>query len=110
MKPDITILMPQGRLDAAGVRPLETQLAELLAADCIHLLVDMSQVAYVSSVGLRMFLTTMRKARRQGGSLKLCNLNERVMQVFKLAGFDRVLSILTTREEAESSFANTSDG
>lgn len=109
MKPEITILMPQGRLDAAGVRPLETELAELLAADRIHLLVDMSQVAYVSSVGLRMFLTTMRKARRRGGALKLCNLNERVMQVFKLAGFDRVLSILTTREEAESSFANTSE-
>ena len=109
MKPEITILMPQGRLDAAGVRPFEIELAEHLAADRIHLLVDMSQVAYVSSVGLRMFLTTMRKARHQGGALKLCNLNERVMAVFKLAGFDRVLSILTTREEAENSFALPSE-
>ena len=108
MKPEITILMPQGRLDAAGVRPLETELAEHLAADRIHLLVDLSQVSYVSSVGLRMFLTTLRKARRKGGMLKLCNLNERVMVVFKLAGFDRVLSILPTREEAEKSFVNRS--
>ena len=109
MKPEITILTPQGRLDAAGVRPLETELAEHLAAGRIHLLVDMSQVAYVSSVGLRMFLTIMRSARRKGGALKLCGLNERVMQVFKLAGFDRVLSILTTREEAERSFVSRSE-
>jgi len=109
MKPEITILMPQGRLDAAGVRPLETELAEHLAAGRIHLLVDLSQVAYVSSVGLRMFLTIMRSARRKGGTLKLCNLNERVLTVFKLAGFDRVLSIMPTREEAESSFASRSE-
>jgi len=107
MKPEITILMPHGRLDAAGVRPFEAELSEHLAAGRLHLLVDMSQVSYVSSVGLRMFLTAMRKARRQGGALKLCNLNERVLQVFKLAGFDRVLSLLATREEAENSFVNS---
>lgn len=109
MKPEITIIMPQGRLDAAGVRPLETELADHIAAGRIHLLVDMSEIAYVSSVGLRMFLTTMRNARRKGGALILCGLNERVLDVFKLAGFDRVLSILTTREEAASFFVSLSE-
>jgi anti-anti-sigma factor len=106
MKPTITILMPRGRIDAAGVRPLETELGEHLAAGRIHLLIDLSQVVYVSSVGLRMCLTTLRKARRHGGGLILCNLNERVLEVFKLAGFDRVLHIVSTREEAESALAS----
>ena len=106
MNLEITILTPQGRLDAAGVRPLETELAEHLAAGRIHLLVDMSQVGYVSSVGLRMFLTIMRSARKLGGGLRLCALNPRVMDVFKMAGFDRLLHLVATREEAESSFSS----
>ncbi len=109
MKPEITVLTPVGRLDAAGVRPLETELAEHLAAGRIHLLVDMSKVLYVSSVGLRMFLTIMRSAQRKGGALKLCDLNPRVMDIFKLAGFDRVLHILSTCEEAESAFVTRGD-
>ena len=104
MKPEITLITPRGRLDAAGVRPFESELTEHIAAGRIHLLVDMSQVAYVSSVGLRMFLTIMRSARRKGGGLKLCALHPRVMEIFRLAGFDRVLHIVASRAEAEQSF------
>jgi len=110
MNPLITILTPRGRLDAAGARPLEIELHEHLAAGRVHLLVDMSQVAYVSSVGLRMFLKIMRAARQRGGALRLCQLNPRVLEIFRIAGFDRVLHIAATRAEAEESFANASDG
>lgn len=110
MNPLITILTPQGRLDAAGVRPFESELLAHLEAGRVHLLVDMSQVAYVSSVGLRMFLTIMRGARRRGGALKLCQLNPRVLEIFQLAGFDRVLHITPTREEAEQAFTGGGDG
>lgn len=106
MKSEITILTPQGRLDAGGVRPIETELTEHLAAGRVLLLVDLSQVDYVSSVGMRMFLAVMRSAHRQGGALKLCGVHPHVLNVFKLAGFDRVLSIVATRAEAESAFLN----
>lgn len=109
MKPELTILTPQGRLDAAGVRPFETEMAEHIAAGRVHLLVDLTQVDYVSSIGMRMFLTVMRSAHRQGGGLKLCGLHPHVLNVFKLAGFDRVLSIVATRAEAESSFFTPDD-
>ena len=104
MKTKITIVTPQGRLDAAGARPLETELTEHLAAGRVHLLVDLAQVTYVSSVGLRLFVTVMRRARREGGALKLCNLKPRVLEVFKLAGFDRVLAIADTLEQAQNLF------
>jgi anti-anti-sigma factor len=108
MNPRITLLTPQGRLDASGVRPFEIELQEHLAAGRIHLLVDMSQVAYVSSVGLRMFLKVMRDTHRRGGVLRLCQLNPRVLEIFQIAGFDRVLHIVQTREEAEQAFASQS--
>jgi anti-anti-sigma factor len=109
MNPEITILTPRGRLDAAGVRPFETEMTDHLAAGRVHLLVDLTQVDYVSSVGMRMFLTVMRSAHRQGGALKLCGLHPHVLNVFKLAGFDRVLSIVATRAEAESAFLAKDD-
>lgn len=104
MKEPITILKPQGRLDAAGVRPLEIELLAHLEAGRIRLIVDLSAVRYISSVGLRMFLTATREAHRRGGTLKLCGLAPRVMEVFKMAGFDRVLQVLSTLEEAERTF------
>ena len=104
MKPEITLLTPRGRLDAAGAQPLEKELAEHVAAGRTHLLVDMSQVTYVSSVGLRVFWTIMERARHNGGTLKLCALTPRVLDTFKLAGFDRILPILATRADAEDSF------
>lgn len=109
MKPEITLLTPQGRLDAAGVRPFEIELTDHIAAGHVHLLVDLSQVDYISSIGLRMFLTVMRSARRQGGALKLYGLHPHVLNVFKIAGFDRVLSIMGTRAEAESAFLPQDD-
>lgn len=100
----VTIVTPQGRLDAAGVRPLEAELLSHLEAGRNQLIVDLSAVRYISSVGLRMFLTTTREAHRRGGVLKLCGLNTRVMDIFKMAGFDRVLQILSTLEEAQRTF------
>jgi anti-sigma B factor antagonist len=104
MKSPVTIVSPQGRLDAAGVRPLETELLSHLDAGRIQLIVDLSGVRYISSVGLRMFLTMTREANRRGGVLKLCGLNTRVMDIFKMAGFDQVLQILSTLEEAQRTF------
>jgi len=103
-KTNLTILKPEGRLDAAGVRPLETELKEHLDAGRIYLIVDLSAVRYISSVGLRMFLTITRKAHQLGGALKLCAPTPRVMDVFKMAGFDRVLQILSTFEDTERTF------
>ncbi len=104
MKSPVTVISPQGRLDAAGVRPLEAELLAHLEAGRTQLIVDLSAVRYISSVGLRMFLTITRQAHQQGGVLRLCGLNTRVMDIFKMAGFDRVLQILSTLEEAQRTF------
>jgi anti-anti-sigma factor len=104
MNSAITLVKAEGRLDASGVRPLETELLAHLRAGRNHLIVDLSAVRYISSVGLRMFLTATREAQRLGGGLALFGLTPRVMEIFKMAGFDRVLQIIATLEEAERLF------
>lgn len=96
----ITLLEPQGRLDAIGVRPLETELAAHIAEGRAHLLVDLGNVRYISSNGLRVLLIAQRNAQQHNGALVLCGLNPRVFEIFEMAGFDQVFKIFETRAQA----------
>ena len=105
MTKDITVLTPCGRLDAAGARPLEAELEQHIAADQVQLLVDLKDVRYISSNGLRVLLAALKSAQKRGGALKLCCLSPRLMEIFQVAGFDRVFEIFETREQAEASMS-----
>ncbi len=56
--------------------------------------IDMGDCPYVSSAGLRAFLLGHKTATSKGGSLKLCNVQQTVMDVFKTTRFDSVLTIV----------------
>lgn len=101
---EITVLTPQGRLDATGAPPLAAELKQHLAAGHINLIVDLKDTRYISSNGLRTLLIAMRDAKKKGGMLKLCCLRPRLMEIFEMSGFDRVFEIFATRDEAEKSF------
>jgi anti-anti-sigma factor len=102
MKP--LLIKPQGRLDASRARPLEAELKQHLANGQIHFLIDLSETRYISSNGLRVLLAAHKQASKSGGALKLCGLDTRLKEIFEMAGFDRVFEILSTREQADSSF------
>jgi anti-sigma B factor antagonist len=104
MEPEIQIIAPQGRLDAAGTQPLEAELKERIAAGATRLIVDFRDTRYIGSNGLRVLLAALKLAQEQGGALKLCGLVARLKEIFVMAGFDRVFEIFETREEAEKSF------
>lgn len=103
--PDITIIQPRGRLDANGTTYLENEL-ESLASDNQHqIVVDFNQVSYISSTGLRTLLLAVRRAKRHGGDVKLCNLSAAVRKIFRMAGFDMILDIQDGEEQAVKAFA-----
>ena len=100
----ITLITPQGRLDAAGARPLETELTQHIAAGDVQLLIDLEKTRYISSDGLRALLAAQKQAKQQGGALKLCCLSRRLVEIFEMSGFDRVFEIFEDRAQAEKSF------
>jgi anti-sigma B factor antagonist len=103
MNPEITVLSPQGRLDAAGAPPLEAALKEQIDAGKLHLVVTLENTQYISSNGLRALLAAQRLAQTHGGALKLCCLSPRLTEIFEMSGFDKVFEIFETREQAEKS-------
>ncbi len=104
MSRNFVVLKPQGRLDAAGARPFEAEWKEHLASGNVHLLIDLADISYISSSGLRSLLAAARGAKRAGGMAKLCCLGARIKEVFEMAGFDRVFEIYPGRADAETSF------
>jgi anti-anti-sigma factor len=69
-----------------------------------QLVIDLSQLNYVSSAGLRVFLLASKRLSPAGGKLVLCSLQEPVKEVFEIVGFFSILSILGSRDEALKSF------
>jgi anti-sigma B factor antagonist len=105
MNPQIVLLCPQGRLDALMARQLDTDLQQHLRNGQARLIVDFKNTRYISSHGLRVLLEAQKQARENGGGLKLCSLSPRLIEIFEMAGFDRVFEIFETAEQAEQAFA-----
>ena len=90
-----------GRLDQSQTDILQNLLRNLIDDGHIQLIVDLTEVSYVNSGGLRCLVTGWREANKLGGQLILCGLNSRISQVFSTVGFDKVFQIYSTREEAQ---------
>lgn len=75
-----------------------------LVADKTRMLLDCSALTYVSSAGLRVFLTTTKKLAAAGGALRLCGLNETVKEVFEISGFQALFKVFANDAEALAGF------
>lgn len=83
----IPVLHVSGRLDASTVSILERALLRVFTLGARVVVVDMGEVSYISSSGLRVLLTARRQARERSGDLVLCNLSISVRDVFDMVGF-----------------------
>ena len=65
----------------------------------------MREVNYISSSGLKVFISAWRRAQKTGGKLILVGLTDRVREVFAVSGFDSVLPILPSVDDALADLA-----
>lgn len=80
----------EGRLDTVTSPDLEKELKDLEGVDTLTL--DFSNLAYISSAGLRVLLSA-HKAMSAKGGMKVTKVNEIVREVFDVTGFSDILSI-----------------
>ena len=89
---DKTEITLTGRLDTTTAPELETVLDEVLPATKA-LVFDMAKLEYISSAGLRLVLKAQKSMNAAGGSMKLTNVGEAIMEVFEITGFSDFLDI-----------------
>lgn len=102
--PNIKIFSPAGRLDSNNSAAFEKEILAALDAGENQILLDFSDLAYISSAGLRVVLLTAKKTKASSGKLVLCNLNESINEVFIVSGFNSILDIQANQETALTRF------
>ena len=100
---DALVASLDGRLDGSNSRAFEEAMnAEIGDSGC-SIVVDFANLTYISSAGLRAILLIAKALGAKKSKLVLCCLSERIEEVFSISGFNKILSICTTREEALAS-------
>lgn len=96
------ILRLNGRLDGASSGSLQQCIDQAIAEQKVRQIVlDMQQVHYLSSAGIRVLVSAIKSLRPLGGDLILAGIQGYAGEVLKLAGFDKLLTQFGSIEEAE---------
>ena len=91
-----------GRLDGTTAPDLEARVASIVERGDVRLVLECSQMGYVSSAGLRVLLVGARKCQQGGGKLAMAALQPECRSVMEMSGF---LSIIECHETDEAAVA-----
>jgi anti-anti-sigma factor len=98
-KNGVMVVSVDGRIDASNAPTLEQKLLALIAGGEKRLVIDCTQLEYVSSAGLRVLLVAAKRLSGDG-TLGLAALNKQIHEVFDIAGFSSIFQIYRTQDEA----------
>jgi len=90
----------EGRLDTTNYTVLEKKLMELVDNHQDKILVECSNMDYISSSGLRILLMALKKITLMKGKFALCNLQENIHEIFEISGFTSIFEIHASKEDA----------
>jgi anti-anti-sigma factor len=94
----------EGRMDALSADRLEEALAPILAGSPRAVQLDMAGVSYISSRGLGVVISTIKRLHAHGGKLAMTNLQPPVRKVFEIAAALPEESVFASAEEADRYF------
>ena len=89
-----------GRIDGSNAARFEEMLRSAIEESDRAVIMDFEQLLYISSAGLRAVLVTAKSLWKQGTTLALYSLSDRLRTVFTSSGFDRMVEIHGSRREA----------
>ena len=90
----------KGRIDAVTAPEFDKQVGEWVDADTSDFIVDLSELDYISSAGLRSILGVAKRLRGNERELTLCSLKDTVREVFDISGFRSIIPIFDSVEAA----------
>ena len=96
---EVAIVEPRGRIDSVRAGAFSDQVEELIRTGSRNLLIDLGDIAYVSSAGFRALLIARRLADEAGGKLVLCGMSRELRRLFEIGHFTELFVICATRDE-----------
>ena len=99
------IAAPSGRVDGFNAQDFHQTLTGAIGDDDTAVLVDMSGLNYISSAGLRAILMIAKALWQRKAKFMLCSLSGSISEVFKMSGFDKIIEIHSSKEDALASLS-----
>ncbi len=101
---DVTVVRVEGQLIVGNRQELKAVVDQALDQGARKLVIDCTDTGYIDSSGLGALVTMARKAREQGGELRLAGLNDDLRSLFSLTKLDTLFVIGTTVDEMLEGF------
>lgn len=100
---DYTYLALSGRMDIAGVGAIETKFTAFTASRQKPALVDISEVNFISSLGIRLFLSVAKSLHANGSKLILISPQSNIRETLQLSDISQFIPIAADTDEALNS-------
>ena len=97
---DVKIVSLRGRIDMETSPIVEKRLMSILEQGERQLVIDFSELTYISSLGLRVLVLTAKYMQKNKGELALAALSSHIHEIFKIAAFTSIFPIYSTCDEA----------
>ena len=98
---DLTVISLEGRLDIEGAQSIDDQFTFATTTKQKRIVVDLGQVGFMASIGIRTLLSSARGQAARGGRMVLASPTDMVRKVLVTAGVDQLMPIFETVELAQ---------
>jgi len=96
-----------GALDIAGTGEIDLAFSAI-AGSSLNIVVDLENVSYLASIGIRSIVANAKTVQRRGGKMVLLNPQPNVGEVLQVTGIDKVIPVCTDIDQALSEISVTS--
>ena len=98
----IRLIKLSGRLDILGTGAIETKFSGYCAGENPRVVVDLSEVDFLASIGIRLLMLTAKSILSRGGKMALLNPIPEVQNVLEITGIPAIIPIYSSLESAET--------
>src|SRR5262249_10860941 len=96
-----------GRMDTYGVDRIETKFVSAIVPGGNNAVVDLSGVDFITSMGIRMLVSTARSLKHRNLKLALYGANSHVSEIFEAVSLQKIIPICATEADALEAVAAT---
>jgi anti-sigma B factor antagonist len=100
----LALLTLSGTIETTNASGLEDTLERIINDRCFRIVVDLGMVKYISSAGWGIFISEIKRIRRNGGDIKLAAMTPEVREVFELLEFNSILKPFADKQDAVKEF------
>lgn len=105
-KNGVIVFSPEGRIDTRSSSAFEQGVMARVdgAEGPVNIVMNFTKLDYINSTGMRVLLILAKRLSGLSGKLVLCEMKEHILEVFKISGFNQILKIVGTEDEALAEF------